>query len=199
MAAASGRSDAPPAADTTRRLLARAQNGDAQALNDLFGRHAPDLRRWARGRLPVWARDMADTHDLVQETVLQAFKHVQGFESRGKGAMRAYLRQALINRIRNEIRRVRRRPSIEGLDEQAPSPLTSPLQSAIQQEQQERYEAALGRLRESDRELIVARLELGLTYEEMAEALDKPSWNAARMAVARALVRLAAELTSQGR
>jgi hypothetical protein len=33
-----------------------------------------------------------------------------------------------------------------------------------------------------------------LTYEEIAQALGKPSWNAARMAVARALVRLAREL-----
>ena len=44
----------------------------------------------------------------------------------------------------------------------------------------------------------MARLELGLTYEEMAEALGKPSWNAARMAVARALIRLASELKDTG-
>jgi RNA polymerase sigma factor (sigma-70 family) len=197
----SGQSGDPPvgartAADTTGRLLARARAGDADALNDLFSRHVPLLRRWARGRLPAWARDMADTHDLVQETVLQTFKNMQGFEARGKGALRAYLRQALLNRVRNELRRVSRRPTIVGLDEQAPSHESSPLQSAIRQQQHERYEAALSRLKDSERELIVARLELGLTYEEMAEALGKPSWNAARMAVARALIRLAKELES---
>jgi RNA polymerase sigma-70 factor (ECF subfamily) len=185
------------AAETTARLLARAQAGDADALNDVFSRHVPVLSRWARGRLPGWARDAADTHDLVQETVLQTFKNMQGFESRGKGALRAYLRQALLNRVRNEIRRVSRRPIIEKLDERAPSHELSPLQSAIRQQQHERYEAALSRLRESERELIVARLELGMTYEEMAEALDKPSWNAARMAVARALIRLANELKNE--
>jgi RNA polymerase sigma factor (sigma-70 family) len=186
--------DTPTAADTTTRLLARAQNGDAQALDDLFRRQVPWLSRWARGRLPRWARDMADTHDLVQETVLQTFKNVRGFEGRGKGALKAYLRQALINRIRNEIRRVSRRPPIEGLDEEPPSKQSSPLQSAIRREQLEQYEAALCRLKQPERELIVARLELGLTYEEIAEALGKTSWNAARMAVARALVRLAGEL-----
>jgi RNA polymerase sigma factor (sigma-70 family) len=188
--------EARTAADTTTRLLARARAGDADALNDLFSRHMPLLSRWARGRLPGWARDLADTHDLVQETVLQTFKNLQGFESRGKGALRAYLRQALLNRVRNEIRRVSRRPTSERLDEQAPSHESSPLQSAIRQQQHERYEAALSRLKDAERELIVARLELGLTYEEMAEALGKPSWNAARMAVARALVRLASELKS---
>ena len=101
--------------------MMRAQAGDADALNDLFSRHVPLLSRWARGRLPVWARDLADTHDLVQETVLQTFKNMQAFESRGKGALRAYLRQALLNRVRNEIRRVSRRPAIEELDERAQS------------------------------------------------------------------------------
>jgi RNA polymerase sigma factor (sigma-70 family) len=187
---------ARPAADTTTRLLARAQAGDAAAVNDLFTRHVPLLSRWARGRLPAWARDVADTHDIVQDTVLQTFKNMQGFEARGKGALRAYLRQALLNRVRNEIRRVSRRPAIEGLDDQAASFEPSPLQSAIRQQQHERYEAALSRLKDSERELIVARLELGMTYEEMAEALGKPSWNAARMAVARALIRLASELKS---
>ena len=184
------------AADTTTRLLLRAQAGDADALNDLFRRHVPLLSRWARGRLPGWARDVADTHDLVQETVLQTFKNMRGFEPRGKGALGAYLRQALLNRVRNEIRRVSRRPAIERLDERAPAHESSPLQLVIRQEQRERYEAALSRLKDSDRELIVARLELGMTYEEMAEALGKPSWNAARMAVVRALIHLASELKS---
>ena len=188
------RADPPTAADTTARLLARAKGGDAEALDELFSREVPPLSRWARGRLPGWARDLADTHDLVQETVLQTFKNMYAFESRGKGALGAYLRQALLNRVRNEIRRVSRRPAIEGLDEQAPSQQSSPLQSAILHEQRERYEAALYRLKDAERELIVARLELGLTYEEIAQALGKPSWNAARMAVARALVRLASEL-----
>ena len=62
--------DPPTAADTTARLLARAKGGDAEALDELFSREVPPLSRWARGRLPGWARDLADTHDLVQETVL---------------------------------------------------------------------------------------------------------------------------------
>jgi RNA polymerase sigma factor (sigma-70 family) len=198
MSGASG--DPPPgagtAADTTTRLLTRARAGDTDALNDLFSRHLQLLSRWARGRLPGWAHDAADTTDLVQETVLQTFKNMHGFEPRGRGALRAYLRQALLNRVRNEIRRVGRRPMIEELSEQAPSHEPSPLHSAIRQEQHERYEAALSRLKKPERELIVARLELGMTYEEMARALGKPSWNAARMAVARALIHLASELNS---
>jgi RNA polymerase sigma factor (sigma-70 family) len=190
--ASSNEAEAP--ADATYQLLERARRGDREALDVLFTRHIPTLRRWASGRLPRWARDIAETQDLVQETVLQVFKRVGAFEPRGDGALQAYLRQALMNRIRNEFRSKGRRPAFEDLDEQAPGDHTSPLEAAIRQEQLDRYDAALSRLSEQERDLIVARVEVGLTYEEMAEAMGKPSWNAARMATARALLRLAGEL-----
>lgn len=190
----SSRSDNNGDADSTFRLLERAKLGDRDALEALFARHIPVLRRWAAGRLPRCARDLADTHDLVQETVLQTFKRIETFEPRGEGALQAYLRQALMNRIRNELRRAGRRGSAEDLNEEIPSEETSPLEAAIRQQQIHKYEAALSRLSERDRELIVARVELGLTYEEMALAFGKPSWNAARMATARALLRLADEV-----
>jgi RNA polymerase sigma-70 factor (ECF subfamily) len=186
--------DADAPADATYQLLERARGGDRDALDLLFTRHIPVLRRWASGRLPRWARDIAETQDLVQETVLQVFRRVEAFEPRGEGALQAYLRQAVMNRIRNEFRSKGRRPSFQDLDEQVPGDHPSPLESAIRQEQLDRYDTALSRLSEQDRDLIVARVEVGLTYEELAEALGKPSWNAARMATARALLRLAEEL-----
>lgn len=185
--------DANPV-DTTHVLLARAKGGNRDALDSLFARHIPRLRRWASGRLPRWARDIADTSDLVQETVIQTFKRVEAFEPRGEGALQAYLRQAVLNRIRSEFRRKGRKPAIEDLDERIADDRTSPLEAAIRQEQLDRYDAALSRLSERERDLIVARVEVGLTYEEIAEAMAKPSWNAARMATARALLRLAEEL-----
>lgn len=186
--------DAQVPGDATYQLLERAKAGDRTALDVLFTRHIPALRRWASGRLPRWARDIAETQDLVQETVLQVFKRVEAFEPRGEGALQAYLRHAVMNRIRNEFRNKGRRPSFDDLDDQVPGDRTSPLESAIRQEQLDRYDSALSRLSEQERDLIVARVEVGLTYEEIAEALGKRSWNAARMATARALLRLAEEL-----
>ena len=191
--AAVSEDDANPV-DTTLVLLARAKGGNRDALDSLFARHIPLLRRWASGRLPRWARDIADTSDLVQETVIQTFKRVEAFEPRGEGALQAYLRQAVLNRIRSEFRRKGRKPAIEDLDQRIADDRTSPLEAAIRQEQLDRYDAALSRLSERERDLIVARVEVGLTYEEIAEAMAKPSWNAARMATARALLRLAEEL-----
>lgn len=59
-------SSGPPMPDpdhweSTLSLLERARAGDDNALNDLFARYAPPLRRWASGRLPRWARDLSDT------------------------------------------------------------------------------------------------------------------------------------------
>lgn len=180
--------------ETSLDLLERAKAGDRQALDALIARYLPRLRRWAHGRLPGWARDLAETQDLVQETVFNAFKQVSRFDVRGEGALQAYLRQALINRIRTEMRRAGRRPAALALDTQTEDAGPSPLEAAIGREAVERYESALSRLRPEDREAIIGRLELGLTNEELADTLGKPTPNAARMAVERALLRLAKEM-----
>ena len=179
-------------------LLERARAGDRQALEALTARYLPRLRRWASGRLPRWARDLADTEDLVQETVLQTFKHIDAFEPRSEGALQAYLRQGIVNLIRDEFRRAARRPSPAELDSQMPSAGASPLEEAIGREALERYDQALARLRPQDREAIIARVEMNSTNEEIAAALGKPSANAARMTVERALVRLAEEMRRGG-
>ena len=184
----------PDDAETTIRLLERARAGDREALEQLFARHGPELQRFARGRLPRWARDIAETPDLVQETLLQVFKHIDAFEHRGVGALRAYMRQALMNRIRNELRRSGRRPGNAQLPEGAADEGPSPLEEAIGRQAEERYEAALACLKEEDREIVIARVELGLSYAEIAAATGRPSTNAARMAVVRALMRLIEEL-----
>jgi RNA polymerase sigma-70 factor (ECF subfamily) len=181
-------------ADTTLTLLERARAGDRAAIDALFARCVPPLLRWSRGRLPGWARDLADTHDVVQEAVLQTFKHLETFEARGEGALQAYLRQAVMNRIRDHVRRVGRRPVATELDSQHEGGDPSPLEQAIGRETVERYEAALGRLSDTDRELIVASVELGYTPEQVADATGRASADAARRAARRALVKLAEEM-----
>jgi len=154
------------------------------------------LKRWAAGRLPIWARDLADTQDLVQETVVRAFRKIDGFEPRGEGALQAYLRQVLVNRIREELRRVGRRPVSEPIDEDREFDGASPLDQAIGRQAVDKYERALLKLRE--REAIVMRLELGCTFDEVAAALGKPTANAARSAVNRAVLRLVQEMRDVG-
>lgn len=180
--------------ESSINLLARVREGDADALNRLMARHLPPLQRWARGRLPHGVRDLEDTADLVQETVIQALKHLDRFEYRREGALQAYLRQAVYNRIRGEFRKKRARPSRVDVDSRQEDLSPSPLEHAVGAEALERYERALARLKPEDREAVIARMEMDCSYAELARALDKPSADAARMAVGRALMRLAEEM-----
>ena len=179
---------------TTLELLDRYKRGDDAAMNLLLERSIPSLKRWARGRLPQWARSVAETNDLIQNAVVRALPHLKAFEARHPGALQAYLRQAISNHIRDEIRRVKSRPPATELDEQIPDDDPSPLERAIGRQGMERYETALQRLRPADREAIIARIELQQSYEEVAIALGKPSADAARMAVTRAVKNLVAAM-----
>jgi RNA polymerase sigma factor (sigma-70 family) len=177
--------------ESTVQLLARAREGDQAALEEVFTREIPVLKRWARGRLPRWARDMADTDDLVQETVINTLKRIDVFEYRVDSALQAYLRQAVMNRIRNEIRRAMRHPAPDTLDSGAEDAGVSPLEELIGTQEVAAYDHALAALEPHEREAIVGRVELGLSYKELADAMGRPSADAARMAVGRALLKLA--------
>ena len=185
---------AADARETTVELLARARAGDQTALDEVFARAIPPLKRWASGRLPRWTRGMIDTDDLVQETVVSTLKHIDVFEYRADAALQAYLRQAVINRIRNEIRRATRHPALETLDSAAPDEGLSPLEELIGKQTVEAYDEALTALEPEEREAIIGRVELGLSYAELAAAMRRPSADAARMAVGRALLKLARRL-----
>lgn len=190
---------APDALDSTFELISRARAGDQAAIERLFARHLKPLQRWTSGRLPRWARDLADTDDLVQDALLQTFRNIEDFEPRRVGALQAYLRQAVLNRLRDEMRRKARRPAATDLESLEDVAVRSPLEEAIGRQAIEDYEEALGRLRPEEREAIIARVEVGYTYAELAEALGKPSADAARKTARRALMRLAEEMNRAGR
>jgi RNA polymerase sigma-70 factor (ECF subfamily) len=182
-------------AESSFELLLQAKRGDSGALDRLCTRYLSRLKRWAHGRLPSSSRGLLDTDDLAQEVLFRAVERVETFEPRHEGAFQAYLRQMLLNRIRDEIRRTKRRPAGAPLEDRHAAADPSPLEIAIGREALDRYEAALERLKPQERELIVARIELGFSAAETAEALGKPSAAAAQMAVSRALVRLVQEMT----
>jgi RNA polymerase sigma factor (sigma-70 family) len=183
-----------PLGEVTVDLLARAKGGEREALEALMMRCLPPLRRWAHGRLPHFARGALDTCDVVQDAVGRALGKLDGFEARHQGALQAYLRQAVMNRIRDVIRYRRRRPDHVEPPEELLADETSALDRLIGAEQLAHYDEALLRLRPIDREAIVGRLELQYSYAELAVLLGKPSPDAARVAVTRALARLVDEI-----
>lgn len=184
--------------ESTTRLLIRIRQGDRRARDLLAKRYLISLQRFAHGRLPRGARDLVDTQDLVQVTLVRAFEHVEQFEPQGPGSFHAYLRQAILNQVRDQARRMARTPERTELPIDLAAPERSPLEEAIGSDALARYEAALGALNGEQQEAVVLRLELGFTYDEIAEAIGSPSANAARMLVTRALARLADRMRSAG-
>lgn len=183
--------------DTTTSLLARAREGDGSARDRLLTRCLPILRRWAHGRLPGNARDLFDTDDLVQITLIRALDHLKSFEPRREGAFMAYLRRILVNQIKDRVRMAATRPAAESVPAELAGEGPSPLERAISREELEAYEAALQTLPGNQHEAVLLRLEMGYTHAEVAQALGLSSSDAARMLVARALDRLAEVMDGQ--
>jgi RNA polymerase sigma-70 factor, ECF subfamily len=179
--------------EPTIDLVVQARGGDRMAVEALLERCMPPLKRWAHGRLPTAARGHLDTGDLVQDSAMNLVARFDVFEPRHVGAMQAYLRQAVINRIRDEVRRVTRRPAPLELEDY-PSDASTPLETTIQVESYQRYRQALMRLRSKDRELILARIEMQWNFNEIVQRFGLPTVSAARMAMRRAERRLAEEL-----
>lgn len=183
--------------EPTVELIIRARTGDQSAVEAILQRCLPSLKRWAHGRLPAAARGHLDTGDLVQDAAMNAIARLDTFEPRHVGAMQAYLRQSVINRIRDEMRRFARRPATVELPEDFASEEPSPLERAIHGQAYARYRTALNNLKPRERELVIARVEAQWTAPEIAEHFGFNTVDGARMAVNRAMQRLGAALKEQ--
>jgi RNA polymerase sigma-70 factor (ECF subfamily) len=186
--------NAPASAESTATLLSLLRQGDDSARERLVARYLPMLRRWAHGRLPQFARDLNDTNDLVQITLLSALKNLDQFRSQHEGALLAYLRTSLMNAIRGEMRRVGRAGVAVEMPDDPDALGAEPAAPRLDTDQWLDYENALAKLAEHKREAVLLRLEFGMSYAEIASALDRPSEAAASMMVSRALIELAQHL-----
>lgn len=180
----------------TEELLRDVRAGSREAEHALCARCLPLLRRWAHGRLPHAARDVSDTDDLVQVTLMRALRNLQEFESSGSGSFLAYLRQILLNEVRAELRKHRRHGATVDIDEVSlGGDGDSVVENLVGRERLLAYERALGALERHQQEAIVMRLEFGMTYHEMAIETGSTA-DAVRMTVSRALKTMARHIAS---
>jgi RNA polymerase sigma factor (sigma-70 family) len=148
--------------------------------------------------LPRRARGALDTEDVVQDALSRTFHRLEHLDARSGGFFQAYTRQAVLNAIRDQLRRAKEHvPASVALEREA-APGPSPLEHAIGRDALERYESALAKLAEDERALVTARLELRLGWAEIAEDLDRPTPEAARLAFTRAAAKLAKEMGRAG-
>lgn len=180
--------------ESTAALIVQIQQGEQRAREALVARCRPALQRWARGRLPRYCRDLAETEDLVQVALMRAMERIEQFEPQREGAFLAYLRTILMNAVKNEIRRTDRRPATNPLED-LPAEGPSVVDALVSEEALAAYERALESLSLTQRQAVVLRLEFGLSYPEIALELDLASADAARMQVARGVARIAEAMT----
>jgi len=183
--------------EPTVDLIRRIQAGDADAREQLLKRFLPLLRRWAHGRLPRQLRDLNDTDDLVQVTLVKALARLDQFDSAGPGAFLAYLRQALLNQVRDEIRRHQRRPEHTEIDaDVGDADAPAPIEQLVGSERVRAYEQALAALPKRQQGLIVMRIEFGMSYPEIAAEVGSTP-DAVRVMVARAIVQLSRQIGAE--
>jgi len=171
-------------------LIVQVRSGNPGAWSQLVNKEVPPLKRYAKGRLPTWARSAGDTHDIVQNVLLRTLPRLGTWQNQGRGALRAFLRKAVVNQIVDEIRKARKRMGSSLLLETLSDPAPSPLARVIQDESVRTLREALAQLSKADRRLLAARFGSGYRYNEIARRLKRPSANAARIAVERAVERL---------
>jgi RNA polymerase sigma factor (sigma-70 family) len=189
------RDDGGRAQRSENSVVERPQHGDRLALNALFRRELPALRRWAQARVPrmLWRR--VDVDDFVQLTFIRALRRHNQFQVRHSGSFQSYLRKILLNLVRDELRAVARLPDVSAeLGDIAARFAPDALDLLLGREAQRRYRAAVRTLRPRARAAVVARLEEGLSYEAIAARLGLVTPAAARAMVGRGVERVTAEM-----
>ena len=194
---------------TTVHLVYSAQKGDRVALECLFGRYLPRVRRIVALRLGCALAEFSDAEDIVQETLLNAFKHLDSFVETTEGSFRNWLAKCVENRIRDSFRKAKTKKRGEGKERRfgdlGNDRLSStifagreptPSQLAMRGELEEQIEAALLEMNDRYREIIILRRLCGLSYQEIS-AILRITVGAARKACHLALHKLDDMLASE--
>jgi RNA polymerase sigma-70 factor (ECF subfamily) len=148
-------------------LLAQIGRGDQAAFRTLLDRHA----RYLFGVAHAMCGSTADAEDLVQETLVGALTSAAKF--RGESSARTWLVRILINRVRmwrrsRKSRGLEETTALTGSHASASPPVAGGVDAKLDLTQM------LAQLSAEHRQVIILRELQGMTYEEMAAALDVP-------------------------
>ena len=186
-------------------LLARARSGDESARDRLFARCRPYLGVVARAEVEHWMQAKVDASDLVQTTLLEAYRAFGKFEGASEGEWLAWLRRILNHNATDFVRQYcgtakrqmrRERPlqpvgpdgsRVMGWEPSAHG--ETPSQIAIRRECELEVAEALERLPPDYREVIMLRNLQRLPFDEVAERMGR-SRPATQMLWMRALRKL---------
>jgi RNA polymerase sigma factor (sigma-70 family) len=189
-----GRPETVELAAESSRLLGAAQKGNKAALEQLFARELPALRRWVHGRVPKWMHSRSDPDDIVQLAAIRMLRQLRHLDGARYPSIQPYMRQTALNLVRDEARRAGRAPEGVPLEDDDAIYEPSPADAMFGKAMWRTYRRALKAIPARHRACIVGRIERGLSYTDLARELNRPSHGAARVAVGRALEALAVEM-----
>jgi RNA polymerase sigma-70 factor, ECF subfamily len=174
-------------------LVERARGRDEGALREIMQANNRRLYRLARGIL----RSDSEAEDVVQETYVRAFTHLDGF--RGESGLSTWLSRIAINEALGRARSTRPHVELGSVPEAAleaqiikfpASPAGDPERTMAQREIQRVVERAIDELPDVFRMVFVARVMEGMNIEETAELLGvKPETVKTRLHRARTMLR----------
>jgi RNA polymerase sigma-70 factor (ECF subfamily) len=203
---------ASDANDLPELLLARARDGEGAALGQLLELYRNYLRLLVRTQVEGALRARLEPSDLVQETLLEAYRDFPGFTGRTEKELMAWLRQILVRNLADQIRRFqaqgrnwKRQKSLEALLERSSAEaqealaksISTPSVQASRREQAVLLADALTRLPPDYREVILLRNVQRLAFDVIAVRMNR-SAGAVRMLWARALEKLSQLMQSPG-
>ncbi|MCO6453814.1 MAG: sigma-70 family RNA polymerase sigma factor [Pirellulaceae bacterium] len=196
--------------ELTAALLARVQQGDREAFEQLFLRHRRELTRLIELRLDAALRVRVDASDIVQDTQFEAYSRLEDYLQRRPMPFRLWLRLTAIERLQ-KARRAHVETAKRSVRRDVPLPDRSSLLLAnrflsaepspsaqfSRDETIRRIRVALGTLSDEDRELLLMRNVERLSHRDVACQLGLEE-AAARKRYGRALLRLRAALVREG-
>ncbi len=200
--------DPPP---QTLDLISCAQTGDRGALDELMRRFAPRVLDVVRVRLGRPLRLAVESADILQETLLEAFRAFDNFEVREDAHFLGWLARIAERRIlsRAEYHRAEKRDPgrLEPLERTGDSSdfqwepaagQTAASSYLAREEERAVVLEALSQIPEHYREVILAREYLGASWDEVALQTDHDTANGARMTYHRARAALGSRLRATG-
>ena len=198
--------------DDLQALEASVSAGDHRTIERVIGQYGPRLRKMVAARLDPRLARRVDPSDVVQETFIAVQRRLPGYLRERPIPLYPWLRQVVAEQmaeladrhVHAQRRSVRREAWSLGISDESVVQLaqhmvhsgTSPSQHVVRQESREHIRAALTRLPEADRELLLMRFVEQLSTKDTAAMLGI-SPEAVGMRRLRALQRLRQELEVQ--
>lgn len=195
------------------RLLLAARRGSRVAQGTLFRRYLPQVERIAHAQLRRQhagrGTDLAarfSTADIVQEVFYNLLRRLAAFDGTSEGEFISYVKSIVRSRVIDSVRFHQASPRdlrrhVSALESFAPelldalpAPSTAMNDPETASDLEAQYRAILASFPAREREVLHARIELGLCFTELAEQLGYPSRYAARRAFFAAQSRLSLRL-----